>query len=454
MRLKFWGTRGSIPAPLRPDQVQQKILYALQEAGRRALDLTNEDAVQTLTAELVNNLMGSTVGGNTTCITIELDNRLLIFDAGSGIRELGDALMNPQSEFARKYRFYDGEGHAYLFFTHTHWDHIQGLPFFTPLHIPGNVFDIYHIHHHIPNTLAGQMEPQYFPLSFELINSTLQFHNLEEGEQLEIDNATILNTELKHPGRAYAFRIMADNAVIVIATDGEYKNLDYASTAKYCNFYANADILIFDAMFSVRESFIKEDWGHSSALIGADIARDANVKNIYLFHHDPISSDTEIMQILQETREYLSQNKGEVPEVHVAHEGLTINLTNPNFVSDFSMQEWVEQDVMFMTLSGKFGAHAIEKFRKHLVDSLQLHQTDKVILQMEGLSDLTMAGIRALVDARRNVMSLALVGMPDHVYRVIELAGTTDFFAIYDNIDEALVALNNRQDSHTNHKSE
>jgi anti-anti-sigma factor len=248
--------------------------------------------------------------------------------------------------------------------------------------------------------------------------------------------------ELRHPGKAYAYRVVADNAIAILATDAEYKSLDYVSTAKYCNFYANADMLIFDSMFSVRESFVKEDWGHSSALIGADIAKEANVKQLYLFHHDPVSSDEEIVQIMRETQEYLGEGEG-IPEVVIAREGLAINLINPS-MSEFYIQDNFDHDIVFMNLSGKFGAHATEQFRQHLAHSLQVHETDKVILQMNGLSSLTMAGIRALVDARRTVMSLALVGMPEHVYRVIELTNTTDFFAIYDTVDEALLALNSK----------
>ncbi len=451
MRLKFWGTRGSIPAPLRPDQVQQKILLALQKAGEQKIDLTDERDLQNFSNELTDKLVGSTVGGNTTCITIELDSELMIFDAGSGIRELGETLMSPDNELAQKFRFYEGKGHASIFFTHTHWDHIQGLPFFKPLHVPGNAFTIYHIHDHVPATLAKQMEQQFFPLPFELINSTLTFKQLDEEEQLTIGNASITSTELKHPGQAYAYRVAADNAIAVIATDAEYKNLDYASTAKYCSFYANADALIFDAMFSVRESFVKEDWGHSSALIGADLARDASVKNIYLFHHDPISTDAEIQEILQQTKEYLSHDKGGVvPDVHIGREGLELVLENPIFMSDFYIKDQVEKDVILLSLSGRFGAHAIDQFRKYLSQALQSHKADKVILKMEALNDLTMAGIRALVDTRRTVVSLALVGLPDNVYRVLELAGTTDFFAIYQDVDEALVAMNNHHSNNNN----
>ena len=440
MRLKFWGTRGTIPAPIRPEQVEQKMLAVLETAGREKIDLTDSQAVRKLAFELSQNFKGSTVGGNTTCVTIELEDDLIIFDAGSGIRELGEYLMDSQDERASEFGFRQGKGHAYMFFTHTHWDHIQGFPFFKPIHVPGNVFDIYHIHDYVPDVLARQMGQEYCPIRFDRLGATLNFHQLQEGEQINIAGASINNIQLNHPGWAYAYRVVADNAIVILATDAEYKSLDYVSTAKYINFYANADALIFDAMFSVRESFVKEDWGHSSALIGADIAREASAKRLYLFHHDPVSSDDEIRQILRETQEYLGEGDN-IPEVIVAKEGMEIDLVNLS-MSEFFIQDYVEQDVIFMSLSGKLGAHATEHFRQHLSHSLQTHQADKVILKLENLSDLTMAGIRALVDARKSVISLALVGMPENVYRVIELTGTTDFFAIYDTVEEALLALN------------
>ena len=442
MLLRFWGTRGSIPAPVQPDQVEQKIVAALEAAGREQINLFNPKAVREFAASL--SFSGSTVGGNTTCVTIELEDDLIIFDAGSGIRELGDYLMDESNQQVKKFGFSRGKGHAYLFFTHTHWDHIQGFPFFKPIHVPGNVFDIYHVHDYVPDVLARQMEQEFFPLQYNQIAASFNFHRIEEGAQMEVAGAIITNIELKHPGKAYAYRVEADNAIAILATDGEYKSLDYTSTKKYSKFYANADVLIFDAMFSVRESFVKEDWGHSSALIGADIAKEANVKRLILFHHDPASTDAEIMRVLQETKEYLGHRRG-VPEVIIAQEGMEIELNNPPVISDFAMNDHLEKGVIFMTLSGKFGAHSTEQFRDYLAQSLQTHQTDKVVLQMENLSELTIAGIRALVDARRSVLSLALVAVPENIYRVFELAGTTDFFAIYKDVDAALSALN----SHT-----
>jgi anti-anti-sigma factor len=440
MLLKFWGTRGSIPAPLEPNLVEKKIIAALEEANRRKIDLSDSQVIQEFVASL--SLKASTVGGNTTCITVELGDELIIFDAGSGIRELGAYLMSS----AKKHGFRQGKGHAYMFFTHTHWDHVQGMPFFTPIHIPGNTFDVYHVHPYVPEVLARQMDPEVFPKQFNQLGATFNFHQIEEGAQISVGGATITNIELVHPGKAYAYRVEVEDTVAILATDGEYKNLDYAKIKKYRNFYANADVLIFDAMFSVRESFVKEDWGHSSALIGADIAREANVKRLYLFHHDPISTDAEIMRVLQETREYLGQ-RGDLPQVFIAQEGMEVNLTHPMPVSDFKIQDHAKNGVILMSLSGKFGAYATEEFRQHLALSLQTHQSDKVILRMGSLSELTMAGIRALVYARKNVMRLALVEVPEPIYRVLELAGVTDFFAIYGDMDEALAVWNSYGDA-------
>jgi anti-anti-sigma factor len=439
MLLKFWGTRGSIPAPLGPEQVEQKIIAVLEEAGKRKIDLTNPALLKEFVREL--SLNGSTVGGNTTCLTIRVGDELFIFDAGSGLRELSDYLMSGQDNWSRQAGFKQGKGHAHMFFTHTHWDHIQGFPFFRPFHVPGNSFDIYHVHEHVPAALTRQMEATFFPLQFEQIEATLKFHILAAGEQVRVADAVISSIELKHPGKAYAYRVAADDATIILATDGEYQSLDNTDTLKYRNFYANADVLIFDSMFSVRESFVREDWGHSSALIGADIASDSNVKRLLLFHHDPVSSDTEIMQILRETEEYLASH-GSPLEVRIAYEGLELNVENASVSSDFRIEDRVEKGVVLMSISGRFGGQVTERFRKHLARTLQLHQADKVILNLEMLEELQIAGIRALVDARRSVMSLALVSVPENVYRVIELSGTTDFFAIYDDNETALAALN------------
>ncbi len=436
MLLKFWGTMGSIPASLKQEQIKKKIVDALLVAGQQGINLQDSKAVQKFVAELPS-VKGIT-GGDTTCFTIEIGSELIIFDAGSGIRELGAQLMNGNSRFAKKFGFHKGQGHAHIFFTHTHSDHIQGLPFFIPLHVAGNILDMYHVHDYVPKVLVRQMEREFFPKQFGQIESTIRFHQLQEGEPIEVAGALVNSIEVKHPNKAYAYRIEADDAIVVLATDAEYKDLGYATLKKYYKFYNNADVLIFDAMYSVREAFVKEDWGHSSALIGADIARSAHVKNLMLCHHDPVSSDEEIMRVVQETREYIHGKGEQWPRIITAYDGMEITLPESDPAEEFNIQDRLVNDVIFMTLTGQFGAYATEQFREHLEQSLNTYQTDKVILKMENLSELATAGIRALLETRRVVKNLALVGIPENVYPVFKWAGVADFFAIYEKDEDAL----------------
>ncbi|RME49931.1 MAG: STAS domain-containing protein [Caldilineae bacterium] len=427
MKLTFWGVRGSIPSPLLPQVIGDKILHALREAGERKVDL-RDPAALTRFAQNLPLSVNSTIGGNTTCITLESEDILIIFDAGSGMRELGRYLMTRE--------FGMGKGHAHIFFTHTHWDHIQGFPFFVPAFVKGNRFDIYHVHPYVPQVLHDQMKYEVFPAQFDHLASDITFHQIGEGEEITLGNLRIGNIQLQHPGKAYSYRVDGLNASIVLATDGEYKRLDHPSLKRYLDFYREADILIFDAQFSVREAIIKEDWGHSSGLIGADIARAAKVNQLVLFHHDPTSTDEEIMVALQQTREYLAHHdrEGKV-SVEVAREGWEVTFERGDA---FGIEERTVNEVVCLALRGYFDARASETFTRYILDLVQTGNVKKIILDMANLQEMTMAGIRALLDARRNVYSMAIINVPDNVYRVLELAGTTDFFAIYASLDDAL----------------
>ena len=425
MKLKFWGVRGSIPAPKLSQSIQNKLLAALKTAGEAHVDLTNVDVISQFIKTLPMDIQ-STVGGNTTCISLEIDGYFIIFDAGSGMRELGQYLMT--REFGK------GQGHAYIFFTHTHWDHIQGFPFFVPAFIAGNQFDIYHIHPYLPDVLNEQMDSRMFPAPFSALGADIRFHALQENEAINLGPLEFDNILLNHPGNAYAYRVKFGNDTIVLATDGEYKNLNEASLARYVDFYREADVLIFDAQFSVREALIKEDWGHSSALIGADLARAAKVKRLVLFHHDPNSSDAEIESVLQQTREYLHHHhRRSLVMVDIAREGWEI---------DFNTKGWFrietsELDGMgYLSLYGDFDLRAIEAFKAHITQLVQAKQDKNVILNFEHLGEITMAGMHALLDAKSDVYSLAVVNVPPSIYRIMELTGMLDFFAIYESVDD------------------
>ncbi len=430
MLVKFWGVRGSVPAPLTSTQIQSKIVRALHQMAGRRINLSDPKAIEEFVTGLPLSIRGA-VGGNTSCITVETPTGLVIFDAGTGMRELGNALM--------KREFGQGRGQASIFFTHTHWDHIQGFPFFQPIFVPGNRFTIYHMHPHVERVIVDQMRSEWFPVQFGHLSADLEFRQMQEGEAVKVAGLEVRSKALQHPGVAYAYRVENGTSSLVLATDGEYKNLSASHTKEYIDFYAGADVLIFDAMFSVRESIIKEDWGHSSALIGADIARQAGVKQLVLFHHDPASGDDEIWRVYQETMEYLSQDFTTTPpEVVVATEGLEINLSDKH---NFAVGTQMTGDVAIVSLEGHFDAYGAEIFEAQL-DTL-LHKTNlrKVVLNMAGLTELNMAGVKALLEARKNIYSMALAQLPSHIHRVLELAVTTDFFAIYDAVDTALEAL-------------
>ncbi len=431
MLVKFWGVRGSIPAPLSSKQIEAKILRALREAAARQTDLADRQAVDDFLAGLPLAIRG-TVGGNTSCVSVETSERLVIFDAGTGIRELGDSLMERE--------FGVGRGSASLFFTHTHWDHIQGFPFFRPIFVPGNKFTIYYIHSHVPQVLQEQMKAQWFPVQFNRIKADVEFKQLGEGEVVQIGDLEVKSKALQHPGQAYAYRVESGVSSMVLATDGEYKNLSASHTKEYIDFFSGADVLIFDAMYLVRESIIREDWGHSSALIGADIARQAGVRQLVLFHHDPGVQDDEILRIQQATLEYMSQDlSNSPPEVLVAAEGLEIDLAGE---PDFSINVQREGEIAILVLKGRFDAYGAEVFTEQFDKLLRQNDRSRIVLSMQYVTELSMAGVKALLEARKQTYSLALVQLPSHVRRVLELAVTVDFFAIYEDMDTALEALN------------
>lgn len=383
-----------------------------------------------------------TVGGNTACVEVSAGEDVIIIDAGSGIRLLGQELVKGPG----------GQGKAvfHLFLSHTHWDHIQGLPFFLPAYILGNRLNIYHIHDSVPATLVDQMKPATFPISLDYMKSAVQFIQLSPDKTLSLGDVRVSVMELPHPGRAYAFRFEYRGAVFVYASDAEYKHLDEVNLQPYLHFFAGADVLIFDAQFTLRESFLKEDWGHSSALIGADIACRAGVKRLLLFHHDPTNSDHELEKILEKTVDYLSEQELEnKPEVRLACEGLEINLAPANACS---IQRLSDGQIAVLRLVGEIDERVVADLHAQLAE-LTAEETElrpSLIVDLEATTRLSIAGLRTLINLRRQWGNEGpvLAGPSDHVQKIIDLADYADFFAIYPNLPAALSALEARQTLH------
>jgi anti-anti-sigma factor len=435
MKIKIWGARGSIPSPLSAEDLRKKLVRVVQ--GAAEIDLQDEAAV----SDYIDHfplLQRSTAGGNTSCIELLADETQIIIDAGSGLRNLGNELM--KGACGR------GEGRIHLFLSHTHWDHIQGFPFFTPAYVPGNQLTIYSVHDVAP-TLANQMRSATFPVSLGYMQANIEFQRLLPGNAIQIGDVNVTSMELPHPGKAYAFRFEGQGLVFVYASDAEYKFLDQASLEPYLRFYVGADALIFDAQFSLREAFLKEDWGHSSALIGVDIARQAGVKRLILFHHDPASSDSDLAQMLRQAQQYALEQELETPlEILFGYEGMELELLAANA---FNLTMLPGEKIAVLRLVGDLDERVVADLKTNLQELASQPEEERpgLVVDLEATTRLSTAGLRQLVDLRRQWggETLALTKVSEHVRRVIDLANCLDYFSIYPNLSQALGALDARQ---------
>jgi phosphoribosyl 1,2-cyclic phosphodiesterase len=291
MRVRFWGTRGSVPTP-GPATVRY--------------------------------------GGNTACVEMRTNaGTFFIFDSGTGIRELGLHL-------ARQ----GGPVSAHLMLGHTHWDHISGFPFFTPVFVPGNRLMIYgarDLDRSLRDVLAGQMHYTYFPVPLGELRADIDFSELEEGE-ITIDDAVVRTHYLNHTAVCMGYRVEADGVSVAYVTDHEPYGLVGSPTTngpdghrasgaflhggdrRLINFVRGVDLLIQDAQYTPEEYTERRGWGHSSIDYVTDVGVEAGARRVALFHHEPTHADDQIDAMVERARKRAREAGSEV-DLFAAAEG-------------------------------------------------------------------------------------------------------------------------------------
>ncbi|NJL81048.1 MAG: MBL fold metallo-hydrolase [Richelia sp. RM2_1_2] len=272
--VKFWGVRGSIPCP-----GLQTVRY----------------------------------GGNTPCVEMQVGDKRFIFDGGTGIHVLGQSLL-PKMPLE-----------AYLFFTHSHWDHVQGFPFFTPGFVAGNKFHIYGAiapdGSTVEQRLNDQMLHPNFPVPLQIMQSNLDFYEVKAGKTIHIEDIAIETAPLNHPGESVGYRVNWQGGSAAYVTDTEHypDKLD----ENVLRLADNADILIYDSTYTDDEYYSpkspKIGWGHSTWQEAVKVAKAANVKTLVIFHHDPAHDDQFLDGIGQ-------QAINEFPGAVMAKEGMVLNV--------------------------------------------------------------------------------------------------------------------------------
>ena len=316
MIIKFWGVRGSIPAPMGSPEIKAKILRALKGASSR--NLSNEDAIERYVSGLPEYIAG-TYGGNTSCVQLQAGNTTIIFDAGSGIRVLGMELMERN--------FGQGAGTAYIFLSHTHWDHIQGFPFFLPAYEPGNRIVVYAPHQDVQARLNTQQGPSYFPVSLEAMGADIEFVCLSEGETVTINDLRISNMRLKHPGGSFGYRVEKQELAFVYATDTALDDLSGSDQEEFVQFLSRAKVAVLDAQYTAEEPLTLQPWGHSSLHSAVDLGLQANVETLVLFHHEPALDDHALYERFQQACKYLDlKRQGQTCILIMAFEGLQLEV--------------------------------------------------------------------------------------------------------------------------------
>src|SRR5512135_1152395 len=318
MRLRFWGTRGSIPVALTAADMRDRLAQALLQASGRSF-ASYEEAHAYASAELDFSLT-HTFGGHTPCVEIVLPgDEYFVCDMGSGARPFGVHVLARQAGRPPTVN---------VFMSHVHWDHIMGFPFFGPAYVPGTTIRIHGCHEVLEHAFRLQQSPPCFPVEFDQLGASIEFVKLEPDRPHTVSGLTVTPHLQLHSGDSYGYRFEHDGKSAIYSTDSEHKLENRAEAEGFARFFRDADAVVFDAMYSLADSIsVKADWGHSSNIVGVELCQLARAKHLCLFHHEPAMDDAALAKMLAETQRYEEITRTDsYLRVSTAYDGLDLAL--------------------------------------------------------------------------------------------------------------------------------
>jgi phosphoribosyl 1,2-cyclic phosphodiesterase len=299
--------------------VRAKVITALRAAAGRNFATDNELATY---VDGLGPVVSGTFGGHSPCVEIVTGGpEFVLCDLGTGVRPFGQGVVARHGAAPQTF---------HVFMSHVHWDHIMGFPFFAPAYRPGNRIRIYGAHAELEAALRRQQEVPSFPVDFSALGASIEFIRLDPDRDYEIAGMSVRLMLQRHAGDSYGYRFTAAQKSVIYSTDSEHTLTDLAETQRFVEFFRDADLVIFDAMYSLADSIsVKADWGHSSNLVGVELCHMAGVHHLCLFHHEPVHTDESIVQVLAETQRYeelARRGRAKALRVSAAYDGMEIVL--------------------------------------------------------------------------------------------------------------------------------